>query len=282
MAGIGQPLAFQPFLQLDRIVEVGLDFRARILGRDQQRTVESKRLLAIRMVVAVIEIRTALPDGEFVSVRSAWRHRLLGDFRRAVHFVRKDQPVPMNGRGFRKRVMEVDADVITLGHLKSRSGHLAIVGISLDREVWQNVPLDDGSFDIEYLDPVFDARFEHTIAPCIGRRFVEDLSRLDRRHVLHGLSRKIESVDHARRHDGAVDVAGAQTQVHRKSRHHHSGDQKKRSHPGQRDQLRDGGLVAHPVIAPTLDSAAMMSRITVSMLMRLRGPGGLASGPLGH
>ncbi len=178
--GVCPPLPLQPFLKLDRVVDVGAGLRRRVLRRDQQGPVETERLLTVRMVVAVVEVGPALGDVEFVGVGTARRDRILRDLRRSVHFVRHDQPVPMHRRAFRQSVVEIDPDVLALGELKPRSRHLAVVRVGLDRDVRQDVPPDDRSLDVENLDAVLDAGLKDLIALRVRRSRVCHLPGLHR------------------------------------------------------------------------------------------------------
>ncbi len=65
--------------------------------------------------------------------------------------------------------MEVNSHPISLCQLKTWTGHLAIEGISLHRDVVKNVPPYNGRLKIEDLHAILKASLEHLVAARIDR-----------------------------------------------------------------------------------------------------------------
>ena len=91
----------------------------------------------------MIKVGAELLYGEFIGIALSWCNRLLCDVSGAVHLIRDDQAMPVNGGCFRQVVMNVDANVIALLEMQSWSGNLLIVGIGIDRDIGKNVPTYD-------------------------------------------------------------------------------------------------------------------------------------------
>lgn len=83
--------------------------------------------------VGVVHERAVLPHAELVDVGLAGRDVGLEQSADAVHPVRQEDAVPVDGRVFRQPVRDVDADVVALDDLDRRAGSAAVVAPGLDR-----------------------------------------------------------------------------------------------------------------------------------------------------
>ena len=148
---------------------------------------------------------------------------------------------------------------------------MMIVSVRLHRNVRQDVPADDRCLEIEDFHTILDARLENLIALRVCRRLVGHLPGLDRRHILHCFPGQVEGVDHAGRHNGAVNVAGAQPEVHRETRDDHSRDQKKSRDAGKSDQLRGRRVACHlmPAVVDRFAAGRLFCSLLTAMSLHL-------------
>jgi len=89
----------------------------------------------------VIEKRSLLMHGEFVSVGFARRDGPLADERYAVLLDGDFDAVPVHGRAFRKTIFDEDANAVALCDLNRGTGATAVVTPDVER-----FPRDDSAF----------------------------------------------------------------------------------------------------------------------------------------
>src|SRR2546425_11812867 len=97
-----------------------------LLGIDDERAVEAKGLLSVRLRVRVIEERSGLLGRELISKGSSRLDRRLSDLRGAIHRIWHHEAMPVNGRRLGERVAHDDADVIPLHDADGRTGLLYV------------------------------------------------------------------------------------------------------------------------------------------------------------
>src|ERR1700737_3337878 len=126
------------------------------------------------MVMRVIEVSAGLLRGELVGVFTAGWNWLLDDFRNAIHLIWQDEPVPMDCCGFGQIVPDMNAHPVSFSNANARSRNLAVKAISLDPHVRQDVPANDGSFQLDYFHSIFDSRGQFPVALRRARGSVSD------------------------------------------------------------------------------------------------------------
>jgi hypothetical protein len=157
--------------------------------------------------------------------------------------------MPVQRGRFRQPVRHHHANPVPLGHADARPRYLPVDRVGHHLHVGQDAPLDDRQLELEDLDSVLDARFQHLIALGVVGRGVLDIARVDRRHVPHRLGGHATGHDHPRRHDRPIHVVRAYPQVRVHRRPHQTCRQRQQREQRHRHQLRPGDVRFHLVHA---------------------------------
>ena len=119
-------------------------------------------------------------------------------------------------------------------------------------DVIEDVPANDRGLDVEHLRAVLDPWSQRLIPASVGRGVERYVTGMDGGHVTHGGGRRVETHDHAARHDAAAHVVRAQRKVDVEPGHDEAGEQHQGRHARDGRQLRARGVCRHLVVFRTL------------------------------